>query len=130
MSLLAEYIEERYGTSLGEVQQVAEKYTEFTKKAATMTESSEVGFVTYVLKGDCCIILDAYIKPEYRRSGACKTLFEAVKTKAINAGKCAIITFSERAGHNQHFGQLTAKALGFKEHARTDDKIIFVRGTN
>lgn len=86
------------------------------------------GFATYKSKGDAFVIIDMYVKPEFRRQNKAWSLFRDLQSKAIAEGKRVMITFSCKKNQKRDLGLSAIKAGGFIPYQELKNSTAFIVG--
>ncbi len=89
------------------------------------------GFMTFVLiPPDTLYLEDIYVKPEFRKQGHAKVLFEKVKATAKSWG-CPHITTSIKPSANGSTDSLKVSlTAGFQLLRASQDAIILIKGVD
>jgi hypothetical protein len=124
--IVCAYIAERYGDSLGPIEECARKYME--NLGASRFKFLDYGFYSYDLHGDAIIVLDVYVLPGKRGWFNLKKILGQGEEMAKHYGKRLLIGFSEKCGQNRDLGIRAFQACGFSKAHETEDDEIFWKG--
>jgi uncharacterized Fe-S center protein len=125
---MTSYIKERYIDDERSSYLAFEYMTYLNKEKFKILELTE-GFIIYKFQGDACIISDAYVKKQYRKTKASRKIFNELRKIATKNDKCnVLISFSEFYGKNHEDGKGAMKSVGFVKVSEDNEKEIYMRG--
>lgn len=120
--MIQAYLNERYGDNL------ELDWDEYLKRYELDCHKTYYGFVTYKMQGDCGIIYDMYVKPEFRKHTYAWLLHDYVLKLAKSNGKRCFMTFSDFKGKNHMAGIKAMKVAGFIPAFKTNEEFVFIKG--
>jgi GNAT superfamily N-acetyltransferase len=109
MKLYADYIKEREGKELLELEQ---------------------GFATYKIRPPECYIVDIYVKPEYRKTGVAATMADFICAIAKDRGCTTLLGSVNTAAHGATSSMRVLLAYGMVLRAAKESMIYLSKEIN
>lgn len=130
LPLLRDYITERYGPGAAVMRWIAAYQLFIEKEGLEALVVPAMGFLTYRMEGDACVIYDIFTHPAFRRSGACLELFKRLLRKAETVGCYVIIGLRETGFNRDDLGLKAMQSVGFVEQPNSEGTVFLRHGVS
>jgi hypothetical protein len=127
--MITDYIQERYPEFIN-ASHTAVIYMDRLISEQYSSLVRGYGFIIYKFVGDACVIKDIYVKQEYRKTKKAWQLWTDMLYLIQATANChVVIGFSEYTGTNHSDGIGAMLAAGFIKAYDTEDRTVYMRGT-